>query len=205
MPGFIDPPYCPATDILFGSAFNHSPIGMALVGLNGRWLTVNSALCGIFGYSESDLLKIDFQTLTHPEDLHINLLHVDQLLQGDISSFESEKRYIHKNGSTIWALLSVSLVRNTNNDPDFFISQIQNISARKQAEECLIAEQERIRVTLNTMCDGVIAADVKGRIASINPMGETITGWTSQEAVGMPVDKVMHLIDEKRHGGIANP
>jgi diguanylate cyclase (GGDEF)-like protein/PAS domain S-box-containing protein len=319
MSSLIDSAVFPTANALFGSAFHYSSIGMALVGLNGRWLKVNPAICNILGYSETALLEIDFQTLTYAEDLHTDLLQVERLLQGYISSYEMEKRYIHKDGSTISALLSVSLVRDPGGSPEFFISQVQDISVRKQAEvdrdaffnlsndllatanmsgyltrvnpawthalgwsakelterpfldflhpddvastidaaesamcgnpidgfcnryrakdgiyhwiewsrpanydgvmycsakdithrklaeEFLSAEQERIRVTLKSIGDGVITTDIKGVIASINPMGEAITGWRDGEAVGMAVDRVMHLIDEKRRGGVTNP
>ncbi|GGI17590.1 PAS domain S-box protein [Oxalicibacterium faecigallinarum] len=120
-------------DKLFESAFNYSSIGMALVGLNGRWLKVNPSLCRLLGYTESELLHIDFQTLTYPEDLDTDMTHVGNLLKGEIDSYEMEKRYIHKSGTLIWALLSVSLVRDENGMPSFFISQIQDITARKEA------------------------------------------------------------------------
>jgi diguanylate cyclase (GGDEF)-like protein/PAS domain S-box-containing protein len=205
MASIIDSASFPSTDVLFGSAFTYSSIGMALVGLNGRWLKVNPAICNILGYSETALLEIDFQTLTYPDDLDTDMQHIDQLLRGEISSYEMEKRYIHSNGATIWALLSVSLVRDTDGNPEFFISQVQDITRRKSAEELLLTEQERIRVTLQSIGDGVITTDVKGIITSINPVGEAITGWASQEALGQPVDRVMHLIDEKKRSGITNP
>ncbi|HEY4318743.1 MAG TPA: diguanylate cyclase [Herbaspirillum sp.] len=205
MDRMIDSASFPSSDALFGFAFTYSSIGMALVGLNGRWLKVNPAICNLLGYSETDLLEIDFQTLTYAEDLDTDMLHVNQLLRGEIPSYEMEKRYIHSNGATIWALLSVSLVRDTGGNPEFFISQVQDITRRKSAEELLLAEQERIRVTLQSIGDGVITTDVKGVVTSINPVGAAITGWSSREALYQPVDRVMHLIDEKKRGGITNP
>ncbi|RUR19202.1 sensor domain-containing diguanylate cyclase [Legionella sp. km535] len=119
----------------FRSAFNFAAIGMALVSLEGRWLKVNQSMCQIVGYTEEELLRIDFQTITHPEDLDLDLNYAHQLLDGEISSYNLEKRYIKKDGTIIWILLSGSLIRNAENKPLYFIAQVQNIDAQKKAEQ----------------------------------------------------------------------
>lgn len=122
----------------FHSAFDFAAIGMALVSLDGHWLKVNESLCQITGYSQEELLQIDFQKITYPDDLETDLQHVKQLLAGEITTYQMEKRYIKKNGDIVWILLSASLLRDANNNPLYFISQIQNIDARKRAEQELI-------------------------------------------------------------------
>lgn len=77
---------------------------MALVSLEGRWLKVNKSLCQITGYTEEELLQIDFQRITYPDDLQTDLNYVRQLLNGTISSYQMEKRYICKNGAIVWIL-----------------------------------------------------------------------------------------------------
>lgn len=119
----------------FRSAFDSAAIGMAIVSLEGMWLKVNQSLCQIVGYTEEELLKIDFQTITYPDDLELDLSYVRQLLAGKINSYHMEKRYIQQNGNVIWILLSVSLIRNNENKPLYFIAQIQNIDAQKKAEQ----------------------------------------------------------------------
>ncbi len=101
----------------FRSAYEYAVIGMALVGLDGRWLQANRALCNFTGYTEQELLATTFQAITHPDDLEIDLANVRSLLAGEILSYQMEKRYIHKHGATIWALLSVSLVRDAQRQP----------------------------------------------------------------------------------------
>ncbi len=118
----------------FRSSFHHAKIGMALVATDGRFLQVNRSVCELFGYSEEELLATDFQSLTHPDDLDANLAYRRQILAGEISAFQMEKRYIHKRGHTIWALMSVSLLRDGDGQPLYFISQIQDITESKQAE-----------------------------------------------------------------------
>ncbi|HAT8179503.1 TPA: diguanylate cyclase [Legionella pneumophila] len=126
------------SELRFRSAFNSAAIGMAIVSLEGRWLKVNQSLCQIVGYSEEELLKTDFQSITYPEDLDLDLNYVHQLLEGNIRFYHMEKRYIHKNGNIIWILLSASLIRDPENNPLYFISQIQNIDAQKRAEQELL-------------------------------------------------------------------
>ncbi len=125
---------------LFENAFNHAAIGMALVDLDGRFLRVNRSLCQIVGYSEAELLTINFQEITHPDDLDSDLAYVGQVLRGEIESYQMEKRYQRKDGPFVWVLLSVSLAREENGSPRCFISQIQDITARKNAETRLVAE-----------------------------------------------------------------
>ena len=100
-------------------AFEQSAIGMALVELNGNWIRINAALCQILGYSEQELLAKTFQSITHPEDLEPELKCVRQALKGDIRSFQMEKRYLHKAGHTVSALLTVSLVFDSKDKPLF--------------------------------------------------------------------------------------
>ena len=126
----------------FRHAFGGAPIGMAIVAPDGRWLKVNAALCEIVGYTSVELLAIDFQTISHPDDLEADLNHVRQVLAGEITTYQMEKRYFHKNGGLVWILLTVSLVRDDGGQPLYFISQIQDISRRKQAEEELHRAKE---------------------------------------------------------------
>jgi len=118
----------------FREAFETAAIGIALVSPEGHWLRVNRALCEIVGYREPELLTLTFQDITYPDDLEADLNYVHQMLAGEIPYYHMEKRYIHKKGHIIWILLSVSLVRNENGEPLHFISQIQDITDRKNAE-----------------------------------------------------------------------
>jgi PAS domain S-box-containing protein len=128
---------------MFRLAMEHSGIGMALIALDGTWLKVNQAICNIVGYSEAELLAINFQTITHLDDLESDLIFVNQLLADDIQTYNMEKRYFHKSGSLIWAKLTVSLVRDEAKKPLYFISQIQDITAQKtSSEELFLAKQE---------------------------------------------------------------
>lgn len=119
----------------FEGAFRNAPIGMALVDLEGRFLSVNEPLCEITGRSEAELLITDFQAITHAADLDSDLDQVRRMLAGEIATFEMEKRYSRPDGGEVWVLLSVSLFRDAAGEPLYFIRQMQNISERKSAEE----------------------------------------------------------------------
>ncbi|MBX9680906.1 MAG: PAS domain S-box protein [Gemmataceae bacterium] len=118
----------------FRGAFDNAAIGMAIVSPQGRWLQVNQSLCEIVGYSEQELLSMTFQDVTHPEDLDLDLHNVEQMLRGRLRSYHMEKRYIRKDGHTVWVLLSVSLVHDKDGEPLHFVSQIQDVNARKLAQ-----------------------------------------------------------------------
>ncbi len=132
------------SEALFRAAFSHSAIGVALVSLDGRWLQVNDAVCRILGYSEPELLSTTFQTVTHPEDLEANRVLLHRALVGEISHYEMDKRYIHKDGRIIWAQLTAALVRNALNEPLYFVAQLQDVTERREAQ----IEIERTRQEL---------------------------------------------------------
>lgn len=129
----------------FRSAFDHAPIGMALVAPDGRWLRVNRLLCQIFGYSADELLATDFQALSHPDDLIKDLDLANQVLAGTLASYQLEKRYFHKDGHVIHTLLAVSLVRDSADRPAYYVSHIKDISQQKEAERALSAQDALLR------------------------------------------------------------
>lgn len=118
----------------FRNAFDHAA-GMALISPDGAWLQVNNSLCSMLGYTEEELLEKGFQVITHPDDLGNDLANMQKLLEGNIPGYQLEKRFSHKHGNTIWVLQSASLVCDADNKPRHVIFQIQDISARKIAEE----------------------------------------------------------------------
>lgn len=119
---------------LFERAFADAPIGMAVVGLDGRWIRVNAAVTDLLGYAEDELQRITFKDITHPEDIEPGLRFVERLLEGGPGGFQLEKRYCHKDGHWIWAQLSTSVVRGAGGEPDVLVSQIVDISQRKHDE-----------------------------------------------------------------------
>lgn len=156
----------------FRTAFDAAPIGMALVGLDGRFLQVNAALCGILGYQPAELIELTFQDITHPDDLHIDVARAEQLVTGEIDRYRMEKRYYDHRGHVIWAQLSGSLVRSAKREPVHFIAQIEDISDRKRREEELtrMARRDPLTGLLNR---GVFETDMAVYRRSAERYGDT--------------------------------
>jgi len=125
------------TEAHFRNAFDYAAIGMALVSPQGTWLRVNRSLCELVGYSEEELLRSNFQSITHADDVGNDLANLYRLIQGETPTCQVEKRYVHKLGQVVWAMNSVSLVHDSEDNPAHFIFQIQDISERKRAESAL--------------------------------------------------------------------
>ncbi len=118
----------------FRSTFESAPNGLAIVGLDGKWLRINPAMCKMLGYTKQEFLDTDIKKFTHPDDFEGQAKLIDQLLVGEIDGYSYEKRYVHKQGHTIWIMLNVSLVRDFSGEPQYFVSQIQDLTAEKAAE-----------------------------------------------------------------------
>ena len=174
----------------FRTAFEHAAIGMALVDLNGRWLQANAAFCEFTGYPANELLTMTFQDITHPGDLEKELTEVRQLLSGEIRSYRMEKRYIRRDGSVVWGLLSRALVRDEDGSPIHFISQVEDVTARKRAEEALRASEARFRTLFDhAPAMFVLTSDRDGTpiVADCNELFLTTLGYARDEVIGRPV------------------
>lgn len=121
----------------FQTIFRFSAVGMAMVSPEGRFLRVNPFLCRMLGYAEEELLATTFHAVTHPDDLETSVSAARRMLAGDCNSSQFEKRYLHRRGEVLWALLSVALIRDPRGRPVYFISQMLDITERKRAEEGL--------------------------------------------------------------------
>lgn len=181
----------------FSGAFSSAALGMALVSLEGRWMDVNDALCGILGYTRAELLEIDFQTLTHPDDLHADLALVGDLLAGRRDHYHMDKRYLGRAGNVVWGRLSVSLVRSEHGEPLHFVSQIQDVTAQRQSSLQLRDSEQRTRVTLDAVADMVLTLDLHGQIQYANAAAtRALAGEGAAPLTHGQVQDVMELTTE---------
>jgi PAS domain S-box-containing protein len=130
----------------FRLAMSNAPVGMALVGLDGSFLAVNKTLCEIVGRSADELTTTTFMAITHPDDVTTELPLAQKLRTGDLPRYAIEKRYLHPDGHEVWIQLNRTLVRDDNGEPLYFISQVQDISERREQH----AQLERMNEELLT-------------------------------------------------------
>jgi PAS domain S-box-containing protein len=185
----------------FRNAFEFSGIGMALVSPEGKWMKVNKELCNIVGYSAEELLTKTFQDITHPDDLNADLKLVDETLKGERDAYKMAKRYFHKNGSIIWINLTVSLVRDKENKPLFFISQIEDVTGRKKTERDLELALSLTRATIESTADGILVVDIYGNITDYNQ--QFVKLWHVPASVIETKDRFKLLEHVKRQ--VVNP
>jgi two-component system cell cycle sensor histidine kinase/response regulator CckA len=179
------------------SAMQHSPIGMALVAPDGRWTDVNAAFSEIVGYTKEELLRIDFQTVSHPDDLAADLENVRRMLAGEIDAYQMEKRYVHKSGRVIWAQLNVSLVLHPDGTPRHFISQVQDISERKRSDAALRAGEARLQRVVASPILGIAFGHPDGRVDEANDEFLRIAGYSRDELMRGFVN-LQRLIPDER-------
>jgi len=176
----------------FAGAFEHAPIGVALASPTGRWLKVNRALCRLVGYTEAELLTRSFQDITCPEDLADNLESVRQLVAGEVRSYQTEKRYIHAAGHLVTVLLNVSLVRDAQDQPRYFIAQIQDITERKRTEQSLRLLSSAVKQSKESIMITSAELDLPGpKIIFVNPAFTQMTGYTAAEVLGQ-TPRILH-------------
>ena len=119
---------------MFEKTFHYCAVGLAHVGIDGTFIRVNQKLCDFLDYSDQELTKLTFQDLTAPDHLDEDLDQLERLLEGQIDNYSIEKRYIRRDGKRVWAKLTVSLVRDDSNNPDYFISVVEDIDEKKRIQ-----------------------------------------------------------------------
>lgn len=174
----------------FSSCFHYSAIGMAIVLPDGGLHDVNGAFCKMLGYTRGEMLKKSFQDITHPDDLKKDLSLVQKMLKREMETYQLEKRYLHKNGQNIWALLNVALVWNSDNTPEFFVSQIQEVTELKKLNQGLedqnlelLKTQSALKRKITQLKDfaGIITHDVRGPAHNMKKMLEMYVDAPNEE------------------------
>ncbi|NKE73397.1 PAS domain S-box protein [Candidatus Manganitrophus noduliformans] len=185
----------------FRGAFDHAPIGMALLRPDGRWLTANPAFYRMLGYAEPELLEETFQSILHPEDLEAHLKGARQLLAGQINLFAVEERLFHKDGRIIWTHASVTVVRAAEGDPLYFVAQIQDISGSKRIQEALRESEERFRQLAENITEVFWMTNPdKNEILYVSPGYEKIWGRPRRSLCERPSEwlDAIHPDDRER-------
>jgi PAS domain S-box-containing protein len=165
----------------FRATFDNAAVGIAHVGPDGSWLDVNQRLCEILGYSHDEIVAKTFQDITHPGDLEADLDCVNKLLVGQADSYMMEKRYIRKNGTIVWANLTVACVRDGEGKIDYFVSVVEDISARKAAEKAQDEAKRRLQNALEAGGLGAWDLDLETNISHSDSKRRSMLGTASAD------------------------
>ncbi|MBW8907339.1 MAG: PAS domain S-box protein [Betaproteobacteria bacterium] len=169
--------------------------GLAQVGLDGRFLRVNRRLCEFFGRSEAELVGTVVKDLSHPEDRDALDERRARLLAGEVDSVRVEKRYLHKDGGTIWASIAIALERDASGMPLYAISVLEDVTAQKQVEEALRQSEARYRRTFELAGSGIAHIGLDRRFIRVNRRLCEILGYPEEELIGMTGREISHPDD----------
>jgi PAS domain S-box-containing protein len=190
----------------FRTAFEEAPYGMCLTAPDGRFLHANAALCQTLGYTSEELLAGAWQQITHPDDLERSRQVALRFSQGEIATTEFEKRYVHKQGNAIWVRLKISVVKNDSGNPSHYITQIEDITRRKLADQA----QAFLASLVESSQDAIAGTTPDGIVVSWNRGAAELYGYTAAEMIGKRAsillvpsdrpDEMPELLTKIRHG-----
>lgn len=170
----------------FRGNFENAGVGMALLDEAGKWLKVNAKLCEIIGYSENELVRLTFQDITHPDDLDADLSLLKELMEGERNHYQMEKRYFHKNGNVVHAILAVSMVRDKEGKVLYFVSQIIDITQSKNQSLALSYQQDLLASLYDLSPIGIALNDFEtGKFVDANGKLLESTGYSKNEFLSL--------------------
>lgn len=174
------------SEAAFRGNFENAAIGMAIISPSGQWLTVNKKVCEILGYTKEELTNLNFQDITYPDDLNIDLGYLNEIIKGKRNHYQMEKRYFHKNGHLVYIILAVSVVKNTAGKILHFISQIIDISQRKIQEQEIVYQQNLLSSFYQLSPIGIALNDYEtGKFIAVNDKLLEPTGYTKEEFLAL--------------------
>lgn len=167
----------------FRAAFEQAGVGMALRDIDPhrtRWLLVNQKLCDMLGYTAPELLALTSTDITHPDDRKEAIAWSERLRRGDISTYSREKRYLRKDGTTVWVSVSAAVLKDARGNPHQVLTIYQDITERKRAEEA----RSMLAAIVEHSSEAIVGRALDGSITSWNAAAERLFGYTAAEAIG---------------------
>ncbi|NVN89302.1 MAG: PAS domain S-box protein [Desulfuromonadales bacterium] len=171
--------------------FERQLVGMAITSPGKGWLQVNDRLCLMLGYGSDELVRLTWEELTHPDDLVADLVCFERLLRGEINDYSLEKRFIRKDGATVYANLSVGCVRAESGSVEYLLALLEDISERKQVEKALRESENRYRLIVETAEEGIWQVDREWKTTYVNQRMEQMLGCRRGEMLGRPITDFM--------------
>jgi PAS domain S-box-containing protein len=178
----------------FRSIFEQAAIGMTMVSPEGIFLRVNKAFCQMCGYSSEEMIGNSISLVTHPDDMQISEQKLKQPISEVDQNIQFEKRYIHKSGHIVWVSISSSLIRDSKRTPKYYITQAQDITERRIAQEAL---QLRDKIFTHSL-DMLFVAGDDGFFKVLNPAWESNLGWSIEELTCKPWLDFVHPEDREK-------
>lgn len=175
--------------------FEVGTVGVAITSVDKGFIDCNDALGRMLGYEPAELLQKTWTELTHKDDLTKDVEQFNRVLEGRQESYSLEKRFIRKDGSVLYALLSVTCLRTEDGSTEYFVALIQDITDRHLAQAALRESEERYRNLIESAQDVIYTIDAQGVFTSLNPAFESITGWSIGEWIGKPFPALVHPDD----------
>lgn len=172
------------SDDVLRSAFEQSPSGISVAALDGRWLRINDAYCAMLGYDPPELLGTTPREVTHPDDAVEDHQFVADALAGRRDSVQREKRYVRKDGSIVWALARVEVIRDRTGSPLYFVSHVQDLSDRRATLGLVHGSQRILRAVIDHTPAMICVLGRDHRYQLVNREFEAAFGVTSQRMVG---------------------
>ncbi len=165
----------------FKAIFNQAPIAIALLDTEGRTLISNLPLSNMVGYSIDELSKMKFTDFTYHEDADKDMNQFNELIEGRISNYNMEKRFVHKNGNLVWVNLFVTIIHDENGISKEIIGMAVDITERKQTDLALKESEEKSRSIMENSADAIFVANQKGKYIYTNKEVSAMLGYTSEE------------------------
>ena len=180
----------------FRSLFENAAIGISITSMDGT-MQINPVLHEMLGYSESEFRNKKWQEITHPDDIQKSLDLINALVQAKAERLHIEKRYLHKSGSIIWTDVSATLNRDVNNNPLYFITNINDITKRKEAEESLLRNERKFRTLIENSSDAISLVDANGLEFYHSSSCQHILGYSDEERKGRSMMELIHPGDRE--------
>jgi PAS domain S-box-containing protein len=175
-----------------------APVGIGLVGLDGRFVEANDALCALLGRSRDELIGSEVGPLTVAEDFERERPLLEALLGGERERYSIEKRHVCADGSISWGSVSVVLVRDDSGEPIYALGTVQDVNERHRLDDALKASEARSREIIDNAPYGIVLLDLEGCVLEVNPAAGRMLGYSRAEMVGRPCDALTHPDDHGR-------
>jgi two-component system cell cycle sensor histidine kinase/response regulator CckA len=183
----------------FRAIFEQSPLGIGLTdSTTGHFLEANLKHCEIVGLTREEMLKTDFQTITHPDDLQADVDNMRRLVAGEIHGFNMEKRYIRPDGAIVWVNLTVVPMWEEGEPHARHLAMVEDITERKRAQEALERSEAQFRGLVERTSAGIATTDLEGRFTFVNAALCKMIGYSEEELIGSPFASFLHPDDVGR-------